>query len=593
MTEISAAAAAGQHRFALTTHVSGAATIQNDKNRNFMTHPITAEESNRLFHAMRIKHLQKHDHPQLQEDSSLDVMTSRSSESDSGTILTPPPPPFLRLAVCHPTIFIPPSAKSLVLLDNNNNATTTERIHDDNDNNMMLQRFLAFASYYRLLGFEHLFFWYERSVAKLPYFDQFAALPYVTLTEYREQRRSKIRTGGDDYHGQGTVADLCLQDERYARLYDWVLSVDADEYLWLAPLLTTTTTTAAALNTTSNTTKTVPTTTRNSRHRLTIHDFLEPYHAQNYNYISIGKFLYSTMHVDGAYENDNNNTRTSTSNDKKGNRRKKNNPFGLLQYPYTPGPYCYKSKRRWSGHPYCPNWMGRSKILVRPAYHSSVQVHGTSHGLFNNETGIHVHALEQAHLKEWIWIHEPPQPSIVHFDNASFHVTHNDQFQTYYVMESSRRDEQDRVEAFHDGAELREWFDFVSQQLSSTVSIKDSNNYEDYGDKNDIYYAMNIVHKPHNRGDDHHSIKKYNDTKRTSKNKDNIKKVLKRASRVNPPPPPAMSINIDNNDNNNELQHSASPIMKKHILRLNQQLQHGRSAHKLQKLQSILQPQEQ
>jgi hypothetical protein len=558
-----------QQRFAFTTQIN---TTILKKNRNFMTHPITAEESHRLLRATRLKHRQKYIQQHQNESSSL------NDSDSSSTMRSPDPPPFLRLAVCHPTIFIPPPTKLAM-----NNATRTKnkekKNHDNNDSNMMLQRFLVFASYYRLLGFEHLFFWYEGPVAKLPYFDQLAALPYVTLTEYRQIRhntKNQLRTGGDEYHGQGNVADLCLQDERFGRLYDWVLSVDADEYLWLAPQRSTTTTAAAAaapLNfATSNTRTTTNATNHHGDHvRLTIHDFLEPYHAHNYNYISIGKFLYSTKHVDGEYVNN------TTNNDKsiQRSKKKKKNPFGLQQYPYTPGPYCYKSKRRWAGYPYCPNWMGRSKILVRPDFHSSVQVHGTNHGLLNEETGIHLHALEQGHLKEWIWIHEPPQPSIVHFDNASFHVTNDDQLRTYFVMESSRRDEQDRVVAFHDGAELREWFDFLSQQLLlSTVPIK-GNNYDD-----DDNIDSSYVHKPNNSGDNYRSIKKHNDTKATRTNND-IRNASKKPSRMNHP------------SNNNELQYSESPIKKRHILRLSRQLQEGRSAHKLEKFQSLFQPQEQ
>jgi hypothetical protein len=280
--------------------------------------------------------------------------------------------------------------------------------------------------------------------------------------------------------------------------------------------------------------------------------------------------MYSTKHVDGEYYKDKIDDTTNGSN--KSKQIKKNNPFGLLQYPYTPGPYCYKTKRHPSGHPICPNWRGRSKILVRPEYHSSVNVHGTNHGLMNRETGIHLHALQQGHLKEWIRIHQPPQPSIIHFDDTSFQVTHNDQIQTYFVMESSRRDKQDKVEVYHDGHELREWFDFVSQQL---LTLPKGNHDDDDDDKDN--QVMNIVHKPDARGDHHIQ---HNDTKARKHNNHSTKILRRRRSRMNAPV-------MNNNNNTNEPQYNGSPAIKKNFLRLQQQLQ-GRSAHKLQKLQSLL-----
>jgi hypothetical protein len=550
------------HAFAGMTRASPTTTTAANINmsRNFMTHPVTADESNSLFRARRMKRRPMHHdqqrhhehdaHRTKEENYPLDVASS-DSKSDMNS-------PFLRVAVCHPTIFIPPNK-----LDDDNATNTSNNKQDAK----MLQRFLAFASYYRLLGFDHLFFWYERPVSTLSYFDQLAALPYVTMTEYRDVRSQ--RKAGNDYHGQGNVEDLCLQDERFARLYDWVLNVDADEYLWLAP---SSTTIEHALNTTNSTAPE----TRDGRHRLTIQEFLEPYHEQNFNYISIGKFLYSTKHLDREYCNDDkaddDRTTTSATNDmNKRNQSDKNDPFGLLKYPYTPGPYCYKTKRRPSGHPICPNWMGRSKLLVRPEYHPSVHVHGTNHGLMNRETGIHLHSLQQAHFKEWIWIHQPPQPSIIHYDNSSFEVTHNDQFLTYFLMESSRRDKDGKIQAYHDGQELREWFDFLSQQLSSLPNDDFNHNQ-----------VVDLVHKPYNSSDDRHS-KQNSDTKATTRNKIVIRD--KKKSRIMASPPSPMN-------KNNELQYSLSPAVEKHFLQLQQQLQGGRSAHKLQKLQSLLQQQQ-
>lgn len=38
---------------------------------------------------------------------------------------------------------------------------------------------------------------------------------------------------GGEYHGQVEVQRACRVDPQYGASYDWVLVVDADEYLWL------------------------------------------------------------------------------------------------------------------------------------------------------------------------------------------------------------------------------------------------------------------------------------------------------------------------------------------------------------------------
>jgi hypothetical protein len=134
-------------------------------NRSFMIHPITADESNRLHDAVKARHTQRH------------------------AAANTPPPPLLRVAICHPTIFI--------------NKTSTNEAKS-----VFLRRFLNFVSYHRLLGFEHFFFWYEANIAELPLFDTLRALPYVTMTEYIAPKGHLVY--GKAYHGQLLVQELCL-----------------------------------------------------------------------------------------------------------------------------------------------------------------------------------------------------------------------------------------------------------------------------------------------------------------------------------------------------------------------------------------------
>jgi len=121
--------------------------------------------------------------------------------------------------------------------------------------NITLDPLFAFVSYYRLLGFDHIFFWYRPHVANVPRFEELIRLPYVTLTEH---------TGGGRNEGQLEVEKECLSNSTYAADYNWALTVDADEFLWF-----------------------------NSH--VSVKDFLSGYDS-NYTFLSFGKWMYTTMH---------------------------------------------------------------------------------------------------------------------------------------------------------------------------------------------------------------------------------------------------------------------------------------------------------
>ena len=133
-------------------------------------------------------------------------------------------------AICHPTLF---------------------------GKNIHLARLFAFCSYYRLLGFDHVFFWHTPEIRTLAYFDELQSLPYVTLTEYIPKQDEK-------YYGQRQVMEMCLNDPQYAASYDWALSIDADEYLWF-------------------------------RDKMSVKTFVRQ--RPQYNYFSFGKWSYTQMHA--------------------------------------------------------------------------------------------------------------------------------------------------------------------------------------------------------------------------------------------------------------------------------------------------------
>jgi Glycosyltransferase family 92 len=239
------------------------------KKRNYATHPVTLAESNYLNRKAATEHAR------------------------GGDIIT--------AAICHPTIF-------------------------DATGNLNLDPFFAWVSYYRLLGFQHIFLWYEGNVNTRPRFQELADLSYVTLTRYSispTHEKSDLR-----YHGQFHVERSCMSEARFAANYSWALPIDVDEYLWL-------------------------------EQAQSIQDFLAYYEAQNYTYISLGKYHYSTMHV---YNNNNNNNTAAAAAD---------SGFGLEKWPFTPGPYCFGK----GGKSSCPTWMGRCKVLAKPSKFTSVEIH--------------------------------------------------------------------------------------------------------------------------------------------------------------------------------------------------------------------------
>lgn len=155
----------------------------------------------------------------------------------------------IRAAICHPTLHGNPS----------------------------VLRILTFISYHRLLGFDHIFFWYEGNAVDPLHFQH---LPYVSF------KKVSTKTANSYYHGQFEVMTECMTKEAVG--YDWAMTLDADEYLWF-------------------------------NEQISLKDFLLKH--SNYTYLSFGKFIYTTMH----YYN--------TTQNKTG--------FQLEQYPFTAGSYCF------------------------------------------------------------------------------------------------------------------------------------------------------------------------------------------------------------------------------------------------------------
>jgi hypothetical protein len=220
--------------------------------RNYSSHPITAAESRYL------------DHQKQQLPAKFSNITT---------------------AICHRTLF--------------GNAT--------------IPKIFSFVSYYRLLGFDHIFFWYRPNITQVPHFDELNALPYVTMTEY-------TGTPGKRTHGQVEVEHECLSQAKFAANYTWALPVDMDEYLWY-------------------------------NRSEPIYEFV--HRLGDLHYVSLGKYMYTHRHAVALERND--------------------SGFCLDRYAFTAGPYCYRKRPK---DDICPTWVGRAKVLVKPSHHDRVDIHG-------------------------------------------------------------------------------------------------------------------------------------------------------------------------------------------------------------------------
>jgi hypothetical protein len=269
--------------------------------------------------------------------------------------------------------------------------------------NISIQKIFNFVSYYRLLGFDHIFFWYRPDIAQIPLFDKLKALPYVTLTEYTD-------TGGnrtDEHDGQLIVEEACLSRAEFAANYTWAFPIDLDEFLWYG--------------------------WREPIYKYVVHRLAD------LNYVSIGKHIYTQRHAVALERND--------------------SGFGLDRYAFTAGSYCYKERQN-PKFPYCPTWAGRAKVLVKPSLHNSVLIHGHD-DLHLKPGGTHIPPM-YAHLKEWPTYLRSSVNTTVRPDRLPFYVSSNDEVDTHSPMESHVKTKDGLVPFYYDHA-LHDWFRFVAQ----------------------------------------------------------------------------------------------------------------------------------
>jgi hypothetical protein len=307
---------------------------------------------------------------------------------------------------------------------------TTAVCHRTLHGNISMQKLFNFVSYYRLLGFDHIFFWYRPEIAHRPLFDKLKALPYVTLTEY---------TGDGIHDGQLIVEQACLSQAKFAANYTWAFPIDLDEYLWYA-------------------------------WREPIYMFIAN-RLPDLHYVSIGKYMYTQRHAITLERND--------------------SGFGLDRYAFTAGSYCYQyhGQSYCPGQSWCPGWVGRAKILVQPSVHNVVEIHG-----FNDTHlrpgGTHV-TTKEAHLKEWPTYLVDSIDTTVRPDRNTFYVSRDDEVDTHLTMESHNKTKDGRVSFYYDET-LHDWFRYVAQgcpQDYQSNAMDDVKNNDSLSiDSNDVWW---------------------------------------------------------------------------------------------------------
>lgn len=173
-------------------------------------------------------------------------------------------------------------------------------------------------------------------------------MSYVSLLE-----QTKIENNYD----QANIQALCIG--QYAIHYDWVLAIDADEFVWFNRTITQQHTQFGNNN---------------------IKSFLQSYHS-SYHFLSLGKWEYSTHFI----------VENSNIND--------NKLFGIASNSFTAKAYCVKSPRPMNNTG-CPGWPGRSKFFVKPTQIAKDR-QGVVHGRIRDQPGALFIPAQIAHIKEF------------------------------------------------------------------------------------------------------------------------------------------------------------------------------------------------
>jgi len=344
--------------------------------RNYTTNPVTAEESRLLSDC-------------------------ESAENRN-----------IKAAVCHPTLY----------------------------GNVSMHRVCGYVSYYRLLGFDHVFLWYESSVLRQPggvSADELAkleSLPYVTATLNDRSPDEKNK-----YRDQGVVMKLCRSDPRYAASYDWIFVGDVDEYLYLGIG-------GGGGGSSSWIGK------KTTSYATNVKDFIRSY--PQIEYFSFGKWLYTMIHAVPP--------RPSSPG---GGEPIADSGFDLDRYAFTAKSYCWgvspgKTEREYS---YCPTWKGRCKVLAKQS--REVDLHGDNGALYRYPRTSKHFDTSVAHIKEWnamFWnAARGSSPPRMHERGTNFEISDEAEVLTWGATQAHPKNANGNTVFYHD-EELDGWFRYVA-----------------------------------------------------------------------------------------------------------------------------------
>jgi hypothetical protein len=273
---------------------------------------------------------------------------------------------------------------------------------------------IDWAVYHYLLGFDRIFLSYTDDLVGRDGFEQLQQLPFVEFSrvhgyaakigpnvfvESEKQRKGKLT--------QGEVMDKCLQKD--AAKFDWVLLSDADEYLWF-------------------------------NESISVKKWIDTRCPRHINYISFGKSMYTKHHKPP----------TASVNDAPP-------AFYLSDFPFTAGLYCRDPGTR---NETCGSGTGRAKVMVQPAFYSSVPIHG------NGKKGPERWFVPgyEAHLKEWRGANAliEETETVVVREPANFETLNSSQVHIH--RQDSYYYDGKRSATMHYNEENAAWFSFVASR---------------------------------------------------------------------------------------------------------------------------------
>jgi hypothetical protein len=287
---------------------------------------------------------------------------------------------------------------------------------------------LDWVSYHKLLGFDHIFMSYIPEVRHLDGFKELSSLPYITLFEFSEGEVQVINDKG--YHrlkvspsllNTTTVQQLNISEhqpsaqlllearclDQHAHAFDWVMLSDADEYLWF-------------------------------NEKIGVKEFLQR-RNNKYDYISLGKWMYTTMHRVNA----------TTSG------------FNLENFPFTAGVYCTMQNKRGKPMQVCARMNGRAKVIVKPSvHHGHVRVHG-NHLPRKRKESIHISA-NVAHFMEWNSATQNTATEPILRENKSFPIYSREEANMHGFHVFPKNNDSSVTLRYDD--KLHGWFDFVASR---------------------------------------------------------------------------------------------------------------------------------